>query len=463
MRMLLSAAIIVDSGTSNRKPGRPTTGACLAIAIGLLTGCDASYSRRALDSSPFIVFESSAQAYQLPQPVLNRAQAIQFAQGKEEFERRWVPFPSIGGQWGRGPLSNSDSCASCHRANGRGSTDMSDDGVPPSLLVRLGLPGTHGSMPDPVYGLQLNTQGLLGRVPAEGQVQVRWREHRVVLHDGEVVALRSPELELTDLAYGSLANAARMSLRIAPQLVGLGLLAGVTEKEIDSLRSAQRALGLEGRINRVWDRRASTFVAGRFGWKASQPNLLQQAASAFIEDIGVTSFIFLAENCSAAQTECGRTQTAVHPEVKNEQLVALTAYLQGLAVPASREYAARGSRLFSKLQCDACHVRSIRTTLGGTATIHPYTDLMLHDMGEALADEVREFDARGDEWRTPPLWGLGLLGRVGGGSHLMHDGRARDVQEAILWHAGAARKSRDSYLQLAREDRAILLHFLQAL
>ena len=189
----------------------------------------------------------------------------------------------------------------------------------------------------------------------------------------------------------------------------------------------------------------------------------QQAAAAFRDDIGVTSSMFAAENCSPVQRACVGTETVTHPELKDEQLDRLTAYLQGLAVPFPRPSSAKGARLFSQLDCDACHAPKLRSSLAHASTISPYTDLMLHDMGDALADGLSEFDAKGNEWRTPPLWGLGLVGSVSGQVNLLHDGRARNAQEAILWHGGHARKSRDAFTELSRADRAILLQFLQSL
>ncbi|MFN0314797.1 MAG: di-heme oxidoredictase family protein [Burkholderiales bacterium] len=406
----------------------------------------------------FTVEDTSETAFQHARPDLGAAQLALFALGKEEFEQRWVPFPSIGGQWGRGPLSNAQSCAECHARNGRGSNAAGS----PSLVVRLAVSGSV-PLPDPVYGGQLNTQGILGRVPAEGQVQTRWQEHRVVLQDGEVVTLRSPAVELSELAYGPPSSATRISLRIAPQLAGLGLLEAIDEKEIERLRARQRTLGFEGRVHRWWDGETKMLVSGRFGWKASQPSLRRQAAVAFRDDIGVTSSVFPAENCTAAQTACTHTQTVAHPELKEEQLDRVTAYLQGAAIPGPRASSAKGARLFAQLTCDACHATQLRTSLPEAPLISPYTDLMLHDMGDALADEVGELDAKGREWRTPPLWGLGLVSRASGEANLLHDGRARDAQEAILWHGGQALKSRDAFARLPRADRAILLQFLQSL
>jgi CxxC motif-containing protein (DUF1111 family) len=428
--------------------------AMAGIGIG---GCTGPAQTSQIHAS-FTVKDTSHTAFQHARPGLGAAQLAQFALGKEEFEQRWVPFPSIGGQWGRGPLSNAQSCADCHTRNGRGHAATGSS----SLVVRLAISGSV-PLPDPVYGGQLNTQGILGRVPPEGQVLIRWHEHRVVLHDGEVVTLRSPVLELSELAYGALSPGTRISLRVAPQLVGLGLLEGIEENEFERLRARQRALGAEGRVHRVRMGETNALVAGRFGWKASQPSLHRQAAVAFRDDIGVTSSMFPAENCSPAQTACANTQTVAHPELREEQLDRITAYLQGLAVPQSRAFNAKGARLFSQLNCDACHASSLRTSLPEAGVISPYTDLMLHDMGGALADDVGELDAKGNEWRTPPLWGLGLLGTVSAQVNLLHDGRARNAQEAILWHGGQALKSREAFARLTRADRAILLQFLQSL
>lgn len=434
--------------------------ACAMLAM-FMVGCGATPFSDRRQFPGHLVEDRSRDAYAQPRRDLDAHQQALFLKGKAEFEQTWVPFPSIGGQWGRGPLFNAESCAECHARNGRGNIQASDEDGLVSLLMRLGSAASEGS--DPGYGRQLNTRGILGRVPAEGRPQVQWQEYTVALQDGTNVALRAPRPMLQDLAYGPLSADTRLSLRIAPQLVGLGLLGRVAESELQRVRSAQRRLGYEGHINHVWNRESGTWDIGRFGWKASQATLKQQIAQALIDDIGVTSSLFMKDNCTERQLECQRTPTVIHPEAKDELLQAIGAYLQNLAVPAPRVSAGRGSQLFSAMHCDQCHVPRLYVDTSPTVTMHAYTDLMLHDMGPALADEVAEFDARGYEWRTPPLWGLGLLETVSGSVRLLHDGRARTIEEAILWHDGQAARSKAAYARSSRDERASLLQFLQSL
>lgn len=380
-------------------------------------------------------------------------------QGRVEFERRWVPYPSIGGQWGRGPLSSADSCAGCHPGNGRGRLTSGDDD--PGAVLRIGL-GDH-ALPDPRYGRQLDRDGLLGRVPGEGRLHLQWRQRRVTLGDGEVVTLRQPVPHIIDAAYGELSATAVVSVRIAPALHGLGLLESIDDDELRRLHAASHRNGVRGMLNRVPDLERGDTRTGRFGWKASQPTLAQQSATAFLDDIGVSTSLFPADQCSAAQSACRATETVPHPEAKPLQLAALTAYLRALPAPPPPAPDRRGQALFQDLHCDACHVERLRTPRPEAPFIQPYTDLLLHDMGEPLSDALREFDATGAQWRTAPLWGLSRITPDADGLRLLHDGRARDVQEAILWHAGEAEPMRAAYARLSRAERAILLRFLQSL
>lgn len=399
-----------------------------------------------------------------------------YEEGRAAFLQRWVVAPSPFGLWGRGPLSNGEGCSDCHPGNGRGAPPLAATEPMRSMVVRLSIPGrdAHGGpLPDPIYGDQLQFQGVLGKVPGEGEAYVRWRETTVVLADGQTVALRAPVLELGELAYGPLDAHVMYSLRAAPPVFGLGLLEAVPEETLLSIAASQKQVGFAGRPNRVWDRDEGAASPGRFGLKANQPDLRQHVTSAFLADLGVTSAQLPEENCTGMQREC-RTMPLFHqPELDAPQLDALLFYLRMLAVPARRNaddpQVQQGERLFTHLQCAACHVPTLVTgdspALSQLArqTIHPYTDLLLHDMGEGLADGRPDFEAGPRDWRTPPLWGLGLSERVNGSGFLLHDGRARNVVEAILWHGGEAQGSRDAFARLPRGERDAVVAFLQSL
>jgi CxxC motif-containing protein (DUF1111 family) len=381
-----------------------------------------------------------------------------FEAGAKEFEQRWVVAPSPFGNWGRGPTSNGESCTDCHIGGGRGRPPESEDEPLRAGLLRISIPGRdpHGApLPHPAYGDQLQYQGVLGKVPGEGEVYVRWRTHAVSFADGALTTLRRPVIELRDLDFGPLGNGTLLSLRIAPPLAGVGMLQAIS----DQVSPAQPLQGGGGHANTVWDYGAQRTVPGRFGWKANQPSLRQQIASALLNDLGVTSDLFPEENCPAVQSACRAFPRPAAPEARPEQLDAIEFYLRWLPPPARRNtqdpQVRAGERLFDAAGCAGCHTPEMRSA---QSTIRPYTDLLLHDMGEGLADGRPDFDAGPRDWRTPPLWGIG---RDEG--PFLHDGRARTLAEAILWHGGEAHPARERFRTMAVEERAALLAFLGSL
>lgn len=424
----------------------------------------------------FTIAYTGQDAYALPGPTLDREQLLRFEQGREVFAQRWVVAPSPFGLWGRGPLSNGEVCTDCHAQNGRGRPPMTGAEPMRSMLVRLSVAGrdAHGGpVPDPAYGDQLQYEGVLGRVPAEGEAYLRWRETTVVLADGETVALRAPAVEFRDLNFGPIGAQTMQSLRIAPPVFGLGLLEAVPQAALLAIAEEQRRLGFAGKPNQVWDRAQQVTVAGRFGLKANQPSLRQHIASALLADLGVTSALFPQENCTSVQRECRAMPPGRQPELEEHQLDMLLFYIRALGVPARRTVGDPqvqcGERLFARLQCAVCHVPTLATgefpatPQLARQTIHPYTDLLLHDMGEGLADGRPDFEAGPRDWRTPPLWGLGLSEQVNGNGFLLHDGRARSVAEAVLWHGGEAQRSRDAFARLPRVEREALVAFVLSL
>lgn len=412
------------------------------------------------------------EAFSRPIAALDEPFFRAFRQGSGLFRQTWVIGPSQeqAELVGLGPLYNRLSCIACHVKNGRGPAPDPENGIARAMVVRLGVAGadSHGGpSPHPVYGGQLNPEGILG-APGEGRAIVSFEEIETRLADGETISLRRPRLAFRDLAYGPLGDDVAVSLRNAPPVFGLGLLEAVPDEEILSHAAGPGA----GRPNHVHDMAAGRQALGRFGLKANQPNLRQQIAGAFAEDIGITSTLFPQANCTSAQAEC-RAAAETEIELTDERLEATLAYMRGLAAPARRNVddprVARGERLFREIGCAACHRETMR--LGAVAfapflsgaEIHPYSDLLLHDMGDALADGRADFEAGPRDWRTPPLWGLGLAGRYGTPADFLHDGRARSVMEAILWHGGEAQASADGFRALAREERAALLAFLDSL
>jgi CxxC motif-containing protein (DUF1111 family) len=450
----------------------------LLLSVAALVGGFALADQRSADqrsAGDFTGAYTGPDAYARPGP-LDPAQLPLFEEGRIAFVQRWVVAPSPFGLWGRGPLSNGEGCSDCHAGAGRGGPPADTAEPLRSMLVRLSTPGkdAHGGpLPEPAYGDQLQFQGVLGKVAGEGEAYLRWREETVVLADGERVSLRAPVLELGGLAYGPLDAQTLYSVRAAPPVFGLGLLEAVPDEALLAIAASQKQAGFAGRLNRVWDREKGAAAAGRFGLKANQPGLRQHVTSAFLADLGVTSALFREENCTAAQRECRAMPLFRQPELDEPQPDALLFYLRMLAPPPHRgaddPQVQQGERVFTQLQCAACHVPTLVT--GDSAAlrqlarqiIHPYTDLLLHDMGERLADGRPDFEAGPRDWRTPPLWGLGLTERVNGSGSLLHDGRARNVVEAILWHGGEAQGSRDAFARLPRGERDALVAFLLSL
>ena len=376
---------------------------------------------------------------------------------------------------GLGPIYNNVSCINCHSRDGRGRPPSADERLV-SLLLRLSLPKSEnmaeGKPPIPVpgYGTQLNNRAIVG-TPAEGKVKIEYTEQALTTEDGTRVYLRYPNYNITD-TYRPLPENVEVSPRVAPVVFGLGLLEAIPEETILTYadESDVNEDGISGKPNYVWDVVQKRYALGRFGWKANQPTLLQQVASAYHDDMGITTSLFLIEN-SAGQPQLTKNSTT--PEVSDEILDVVTFYVQTLAVPARRNVddpqVMHGEQLFAQAQCADCHIPTLRTgVLPGVPsvsnqTIHPYTDLLLHDMGPGLADNRSDFHASGTEWRTPPLWGIGLVRTVNGHTNFLHDGRARNLMEAILWHGGEAEKSRQATLEMSQTERDALIAFLESL
>ncbi len=448
---------------------------CAAIfAAGMALAVELPLASRS--GGDFTVADESELAYTLPGPPLDAQQVQLFANGRQEFHQRWVVIPSSGGKWGRGPVSNAEICIDCHVNNGRGHAPDSPLESIASMVVRLSLPGEgeHGGpRVHPNYGDQLQNQGELGRVKAEGDARIEWRDREETLADGTPVLLRAPRLVITNLNYGPLGAETLTSLRIAPPVFGSGLLDAVPESQILESAQRQQALGFNGRPNYVWDTEKQATVIGRFGWKASQSTLKQQDAAAFLNDMGVTTRVFMRNNCTEVQVACQKSPSAMIPEQQDRPFNELVFYTRALAVPARRHandaIVVQGELIFEQARCAACHLPQMQTGAYpelpalGNQVIHAYTDLLVHDMGDGLADGRPDFSAGPRDWRTPPLWGVGLSKQVNGNAALLHDGRARNMIEAVMWHGGEAQSAREAFRTMPAQDREALLAFLNSL
>jgi CxxC motif-containing protein (DUF1111 family) len=458
-----------------------------AWLIALTAGAVESLDPAVLTAGTFTTLDSGVDAFSRPGSQLDAEQLKQFVDGKAKFTQPWGVPPKASVVWGLGPLFNEDRCSECHKFNGRARAPADGQAAEHGMVIRLSIPGRSeegGPNPHAAYGDQLQNRGIPG-VPAEGQAIFTYEPRAMTFADGEIVLLRSPRVRFTQLQFGELGPQTMTSARIAPAMIGLGLLEAVSEETILEIARGQAQSDGGGKPNYVWDFERGQRALGRFGWKASQPSLRQQIAAALHGDIGATTSIFPDENCSPVQKQCREAPSASRcvrpgscsaqdrPEALPGRLADITFYLQALAVPARRNIAdplaKQGEALFAQARCSTCHVPELKTgpkssiTSAAELVIHPYTDLLLHDMGDELADRRDDYEANGREWRTAPLWGIGLLPKVSGHSELLHDGRARNVTEAILWHGGQAERSREAFRAMSKDDREAIAKFVESL
>lgn len=421
---------------------------------------------------------------------------LDFKVGNGFFRRIWVSAPSsTKAADGLGPLYNSKACQRCHIKDGRGHPPAANwpDDTAESMFLRLSIPpqtkeqkallASHRIkvVPEPTYGTQLQDFAIQGHT-AEGRMHITYEEVPVTFADGTTVSLRKPTYSVTDLGYGPMHPDVMLSPRVAPPMIGLGLLEQIPEAAIlaNADPEDKDGNGISGRPQRVWDPEREAVALGRFGWKAGEASINAQNQGAFAGDIGLSTPLkpFPSGDCTEAQTACRK---AVHGgdaqydglEVPEQVANLVLFYSRHLAVPARRDVddpqVLRGKELFYDSGCIACHVPKFRTAADGPdpelrdQLIWPYTDLLLHDMGEGLADNRPEGVANGREWRTPPLWGIGLTETVSGHTNFLHDGRARNLTEAILWHGGEAEAAREAFRTMGADDRAALLRFLESL
>jgi CxxC motif-containing protein (DUF1111 family) len=435
-------------------------------------------------------------AFSQPSGNMGFARELDFKIGNAIFRKLWVSSPaSTKSSDGLGPLFNARACQRCHLKDGRGhppKANWPDDNAV-SMLMRLSIPpqteddrdalasARVNVIPEPTYGGQLQDNANPG-LAAEGRIHITYAEKPVTLGGGEAVSLRAPTYTVTDLGYGPMHPDVMISPRIAQPMIGLGLLEAIAEADILALADPDDKDGddISGKANRVWSIEKDAPALGRFGWKAGNPTIMQQTADASANDIGVGSHLVpkASGDCTARQKLCmgapfGGTAKAPGEELKRALLDLVAFYSRNLAVPARRNPQAAdvlaGKTIFHGLGCASCHHPMFTTGTDtpdehlANQTIWPYTDLLLHDMGEGLADERPEALADVREWRTPALWGIGLTETVSGHTYFLHDGRARNLTEAILWHGGEAQAARDGFAALTPEDRAKLLAFVNSL
>ncbi len=435
---------------------------------------------------------NDASAFSDPSANIDFEGELNFKVGNGLFRKLWVSSPSSTlASDGLGPIYNARSCQRCHVKDGRGHPPEGKDDNSISMFLRVSVPGTPddaiaeiegyiATLPEPVYGSQLQDFSLPGHA-AEYRLEIDYDEIEVPLSEGEAAYLRAPTYTAAELGYGPMHPDSMLSPRVAPQMIGLGLLEAIPVEAILVQADPDDAdgNGISGRPNIVWSVEFDQPMLGRFGLKAGAPTVKHQSAGAFAGDIGISNPLFSTPQgeCTDAQTACldaphGAGDERIH-EIDMVGLDLVTFYSRNLGVPARRDVDApevlRGKEVFYTIGCTACHTPSFVTHRledrpeQSFQLIWPYSDMLLHDMGEGLADNRPEARATGLEWRTPPLWGIGLTERVSGHTYFLHDGRARSLLEAVLWHGGEAESMKQAVVDMPKADRDALIRFLESL
>jgi CxxC motif-containing protein (DUF1111 family) len=448
----------------------------LVLVVLLLAKCQKAaefpadkYDER-LSGGDATVFDATSHSFSNMFPSLTGYDAEVHGFGDAAFSKIFVTAPAPVNP-GLGVIFNNNSCISCHHNDGIGLPTAGESRS--SLLVRISIPGTDehgGPLAAPGYGLQLQDKAVFGKTP-ECKINIAYDDQTYSFADGETYALRAPTYTLSNL-YTSLSAGYMLSPRLAPPMIGLGLMESIPESTIVAMADPddKDGDGIKGHPNYVWDAATQSRKLGRFGWKANTASLLTQVASAYNQDIGITNRIFPVENSFGQSQYDGLNDD---PELADSTLNAVRFYAATLAVPARRDVTdatvKKGEALFKQAKCETCHRQTLRTEVNvavpslSNQLIHPYTDMLVHNMGTGLADNRPDFLANGQEWRTAPLWGLGLYEKVNNPGFFLHDGRARSVTEAIMWHGGEAESSKVFFSKLSKADRDAMLKFLGSL
>lgn len=451
---------------------------CLVFVVLSINSCsEAPIDQTSIDpevaksGGETTVYNATSTAYATPAPNLGAVNLDLHTQGDAAFEEAFVSAPSEISS-GLGPVFNSFSCVSCHPRDGRGRPPLPGE-VLNSMLLRISIPGENsngGPNPVPGFGGQYQHRSNFGVKP-EGAVKISYNDVVGTYADGEEYTLRTPSYTLTN-TYIPLPMSVMTSARVAPPVFGLGLLEAISERTIEALSDPndRDGDGISGRVNRVFDVESGSLQIGRFGWKANTTTLLRQVATAYSEDIGITNPLLKVESCHGQEQD---DKFNDETEITQEVVDVATMYVRTLAVPARRNLNdpinRRGEQLFVEANCGKCHIQEMTTGLlkdvpeVSNQKIRPYTDLLIHDMGEGLSDGRPDYLASPTEWRTPPLWGIGLAQLVNGYTFFLHDGRARTYEEAILWHGGEAERSREFFRKLPKSDREAMVAFLKSL
>lgn len=462
----------------------------VAGLLSLLVSIFPSLINQALANTEF----QNKHVFSYPVNNLEGEAKLNFMVGRGLFRRLWVTAPSsTQAADGLGPLYNARSCMECHPGNARGHGPIDSSNDVGLLLLRVDIPAQNkqqqqqlakfeiNNVPEPNYGIQMQNFAIPGHL-AEYKLMVEYENIPVLFSDGTAINLRKPVYSAKELAYGPLHDDVRISPRVPPQIIGLGLLEAINDQDIFKQEDPldRDGDGISGRANIVWSNEFSKTALGRFGYKAGLPSINEQVQSAFSIDLGLSVPLFrsAAGDCTQQQERCllapnGNSVQYDDLEADQEMVDVVNLYINHLSVPSQRDkenlHVREGEKIFHQLGCQKCHTPAYVTANNAkekrnrTKSIAPYTDLLLHDMGSGLADHRPEGLATGSEWRTAPLWGIGLTKQVTGYDYYLHDGRARNLLEAILWHGGEAQSQRDAVINLGRIEREQLVKFLESL
>jgi len=439
---------------------RLVTSAVLALCLLDLSACR---SPEALG----IVVQEDLRAPQSWRP-LTQAEQTRFDLGQAVFNTEWsaATGTSSGRTDGLGPLFNVQSCDACHNSRRRGRGPRGDGEAPLDLVIQLGRMRADGQVERGIaeYGHVLNTNAISGFVP-EGVVSIRYETQVHTYPDGGTASLRVPRYSISRLSGAPLSADVLIMPRMPPSVQGVGLLERVPDSELKRLANSVRSHGISGRVSRLKDSTPASM--GRFGWQATERSVASQTASAFAREMGLsTQLIETHADCGVEDAACRDAPNGGLPEVEANLFDALITFQELHAVPVSSalDRNSKESKLFENIGCAACHRSALPVHVDGrAATIHPYTDLLLHDLGSGLADRELAGRAAPGEWRTAPLWGLAAAAASGQSLRLLHDGRARSVEEAILWHDGEALHARQRFEQLSAAQRRSLAEWVERL
>lgn len=399
-----------------------------------------------------------------------------FILGRSFFKIPWVEAPSATtARDGLGPHFNANTCNSCHPNNGRGNLYNKKGQISRSLIAKVSIKNDgselhkelekmNGLIPEPTYGGQIGINAIHG-VKFEAKPHIKYEEIEVKFPDGEIDTIYKPTYSLKNLQYGKLHKDTIITFRLAPSLNGLGLIEDISNEEIlknVDIKDRDND-GISGKANFVYSPITKKIELGRYSWKASNTTIKHQSAAAAHNDMGLTTTIFPKDPCTKIQSDCiDAPKSRDLIDIPDFRLEAIEFYIKNRVTYNAKKTASynEGLKVFKSIGCVKCHIDSFITKSG--IKISPFTDMLLHDMGEGLSDGRSEFLANGKEWRTPPLWGLSLHEKINKEKpKLLHDGRANNFQEAILWHDGEAKGAKENYMNLDKETREKLIKFLE--